>query len=95
MENKLHVLNADGEGKGDRKREGEVEREVEGKREGEGKRGGSMTDYWKTFSQPLIKAVHDLETLSSAVQISSSPAVICPEGIILQQDLLKVYTHPC
>ena len=87
-ENKLHVLDEKGEGKEDGEREGEGERKEEGERE---ERVGSSRDCLMSLSQPLIKAVHDLETLTSAVQLSASPAVISQAGIALQQDLLKVH----
>ena len=89
----------EGEGKGDREREEEGEKEGEGERETEGKREGedeaerveNRRVYLMSLSQPLIKAVHDLETLSSVVQFSASPAIISEAGIAMQQDLLKVH----
>lgn len=84
-ETRQHVLNERGEGKEDREWEGE------GVRQAEGERVESRREYLTSLSQPLIKAVHDLETLSSAVQLSASPGVISQTGIALQQDLLKVH----
>ena len=54
------------------------------KTEGEGE-----GDLW-SLSLPLVKAVHDLEALTSSVQLSSSLAIISQEGTSLQQHILKV-----
>ena len=80
------VHNRDGKGVSSVEDErGEGDKQWVSKTEGEGE-----GDMW-SLSLPLVKAVHDLEALTSSVQLSSSLAIISQEGISLQQHILKVH----